>query len=426
MDLEEDKKRFKQFFIINFFKAFDHFYMGFLAGIACTTVIVSIILNGTNLRLCVVDRTQPKKDETAQITDKEIKNKLKSLESHINQYFMETVDKKTLADGMYRGMVESLGDVYSTYYTKEEYASIMEKSDGKYCGIGAVMAQSASTGAITVNQVYEGSPAEKGGMLSGDVLLEVENQSVEGMELSAIVALVKGEEGTEVSMAVAREGQEEPVELKIKRGKVEVPTVTNKMLKENIGYIRITGFEEVTVGQFKNAVEALEKAGEEGLIIDLRDNGGGLLTSVVSMSDYMLPKGLIMYTEDKYGEGEKYKSSDKEQFSKPLVLLINGNTASASEVFTGAIQDYNMGVVVGTTSFGKGIVQSIMPLQDGSAIKLTTAKYFTPKGRNLHGNGLEPDVYVEPDDTLNDDTMGNIAKDNQLRAAVLEMEKLIK
>lgn len=415
--MEKFKRAGKQ--LNNFYVGF----LGFLAGMILMALTAAVVMNFNGTFQKDIDRTSIK-DGSGELTQDDIEDKIQTLEDYIDVYYLDEVGKSELADGIYRGLVNSLGDVYSTYYTADEYAEMMEKSDGEYCGIGAVMSQSASTGAVTIIQVYEGSPAMEGGMLPGDILCGVEDTEITGMDLSSIVALVKGEEGTKVSVNVIHMGDKEERTLVMERAKIEVPTVAHEMLKDGIGYIQVSSFDKVTVKQFKEAVDDLESQGEKGLIIDLRDNGGGLLTSVIDMLDYMLPEGLLMYTETKYGRDAEYSSTDEEQFDKPVVVLINGNTASASEVFTGAIQDYHAGTVVGTTSFGKGIVQSVIPLKDGSAIKLTTSKYFTPNGRNIHGTGLEPDVTVELDDAVKNKIVITKKEDNQLQAAIEEMKKL--
>lgn len=410
----------------DFMKKLNTFYIGFMVGICLAAISGMIAMKASGFWGKHLDYTSIKTESEDSVSQEEIEDKIITLQNFIDRYYLNEVDINDLADGIYKGLVDSLGDVYSTYYTAEEYQDMMEKSSGEYCGIGAVMSQSASTGAITAITVYEGTPAMKGGMLPGDVLCSVDGKDISGMELSAVVSMVKGEEDTQVELGVIHMGEEKETILTMTRKKIELPTVQHKMLDGDIGYISISTFDKVTVKQFKEALDDLEAQNEKGLIIDLRDNGGGLLTSVVDMLDYMLPEGLIMYTETKYGKGDEYNSTDEEQFTKPLVLLINGNTASASEVFTGAIQDYGLGTVVGTTSFGKGIVQSVMPLNDGSAIKLTTAKYFTPKGRNIHGTGLEPDVTVDLDESLKNKVVISMEEDNQLAVAIEEVKKLMK
>lgn len=346
-----------------------------------------------------------------------IMKKVSLLEQYIDTYYLRDTDKEQYAEGVYKGLLESLGDPYSTYYTKEEYDEVMTKSSGTYCGIGASVAQDAKSGVITIVAPFEGSPAEKAGILPGDIVYKVEGKEVTGEDLSEVVSRMKGEEGTILAMSVLRDTK--IVDVTIVRKEIETPTVQAKMLEnENIGYIRISGFEGVTAEQFRSALDELEKKGQKGLIIDLRGNGGGRLDAVVDMLDRMLPEGVIVSTKTKEGKGEEYKSSGKEQFNKPLAVLINGNSASASEVFAGAIQDYGIGKLVGMTSFGKGIVQTVFKLDDGSAVKLTTSEYFTPKGRNIHGKGLTPDVEVELNQELEKKVNIKESDDNQLQKAV--------
>lgn len=237
---------------------------------------------------------------------------------------------------------------------------------------------------------------------------------------------MKGKEGTSVKISIIRSGKSDPIEITIKRREIEVPTIESQMLKNKIGYVIITQFDEVTVNQFKDAVDGLVKDGMKGLVIDLRNNGGGLLTSVVQMLDRILPEGLIVYTEDKYGTRVEEKANNDEVLKLPMAVLINGNSASASEIFAGAVQDYGIGTLVGTTSFGKGIVQKVIPLTDGTAIKLTISKYYTPKGRNIHGTGIVPDVVVDLADDLKQKAVISLKEDNQLQAAIKNVTDKIK
>lgn len=379
------------------------------AGSAVFAILLAafLILGKGNL---VINRNVA--EENSQII-----KKVSLLEQYIDTYYLRDTDKKQYAEGIYKGLLASLDDPYSTYYTKEEYDEVMTKSSGTYCGIGASVMQDGKSGVITIVSPFEGSPAEEAGVLPGDIVYKVEGKEVTGKDLSEVVSKMKGEEGTTVDMSLLRDT--EVIDVTITRKEIETPTVQSKMLeKEKIGYIRIFGFEGVTAEQFKSALEELEQKGEKGLIIDLRGNGGGRLDAVVDMLDRMLPKGVIVSTKTKEGKGEEYKSSGKEQFDKPLAVLINGNSASASEVFAGAIQDYGIGKLVGTTSFGKGIVQTVFKLDDGSAVKLTTSEYFTPKGRNIHGKGLKPDVEVELDEELAKKINIKESDDNQLQKAI--------
>lgn len=346
------------------------------------------------------------------------------LENYISKYYLREAKEEQIEEGIYKGVLQSLQDPYSVYYTKEEYASLQESTSGVYCGIGARVSQDVKTGIITIVQLFENSPAVDAGILPGDIIYQVENEEVTGTDLSEAVAKMKGKEGTSVELTVIRDS--EKIDCTVVRKKIEVPTVEHELLEDSIGYIQVTEFDQVTAKQFRDALEDLEKQGQDGLIIDLRNNGGGRLDAVVDMLDRMLPEGAIVSTKDKAGEGETYTSTGEEQFNKPLAVLINGNSASASEVFSGAIQDYGIGKLVGTTSFGKGIVQTIFDLKDGSAIKLTTSEYFTPKGRNIQGTGLEPDVEVELDkDQLKKVTVEK-EKDSQLKKAVETVKDEIK
>lgn len=346
------------------------------------------------------------------------------LENYISKYYLRDADAGQIVEGIYKGVLQSLQDPYSVYYTKEEYDSLQESTQGVYCGIGARVSQDVKTGIITIVQLFEGSPAIDAGILPGDIIYKVEDEEVTGTDLSKVVAKMKGKEGTSVELTVIRESKK--VNCTVRREEIEIPTVEHEMLEDNIGYIQVTEFDQVTAKQFRDALEDLEKQGQDGLVIDLRNNGGGRLDAVVDMLDRMLPEGTIVSTKDKAGEGETFTSTGKEQFNKPLAVLINGNSASASEVFSGAIQDYGTGKLVGTTSFGKGIVQTIFDLKDGSAIKLTTSEYFTPKGRNIQGTGLEPDVEVELDKEQAKKITVEKEEDNQLKKAVETVKNEIK
>lgn len=390
---------------------------GLLTGIAGCTVAVICLLSSGNLMLMLGQSDSAK--ELAGIMQK-----VSLLEQYIDVYYLNGTEGLSLGEGIYKGLLESLEDPYSVYYTEEEYADLLEKTEGTYCGIGAVVSQNADTGVITIVEPYEESPAAEAGILPGDIIYKVNGEEVTGEDLTQVVSKMKGEEGTTVDVTILREN--EMLDVTITRKQIEIETVEYEMLDNSIGYIEVSSFDGVTDEQFREALEDLEGQGQKGLIIDLRDNGGGRLDTVVDMLDRMLPEGVIVSTKTKDGSGETYQSTDEEQFEKPLVVLINENSASASEVFAGAIQDYGTGVLVGTTSFGKGIVQSLFTLEDGSAVKLTTSEYFTPAGRNIHGDGLTPDVEVELLEELKTKLTVEKDEDNQLKAAVEEIEKQIK
>ena len=339
--------------------------------------------------------------------------KMELLNSLIDRYYIGDVDETDLSEGVYKGYIEGLGDPYSVYYDEEETKQMSESLSGEFGGVGALMSQDRETGVITVLQVYDGSPAQEAGMRDGDTLYKVEGEEVTGEDLSDVVSKVKGEKGTQVTLTVLRADTGDEEELTITRDTIEAQTVSHEMKENNVGYIRITEFDTVTYEQYKEALEDLEDQGMERLIVDLRSNPGGNLDTVCDILDLMLPEGLIVYTEDKNGEREEYTSDEENQFDKPLVVMMNGYSASASEIFAGAIQDYGLGQIVGTQSYGKGVVQSVFDLQDGTSVKLTIAEYFTPNGRSIDGEGITPDVEVEYQYDEN-----NPDADNQLEKAM--------
>lgn len=341
-----------------------------------------------------------------------IEEKLDKIDKIIDYNYLnqEDIDLDKLEQGIYAGYVAGLEEDYTTYYTPEEFASVMESSSGKYSGIGAYVSQNMSTGIITIVKPFEGAPAAEAGILKDDILYAVEGEEVTGEDLNMVVARLKGEEGTAVNVTIYRASEDQYIDFEVIRAVVNVPTVSYKMLDDQIGYIQISEFEQVTAEQFAAAVDDLEAQGMKSLIFDLRDNGGGLLDSVCDILDTVLPKELLVYTEDKDGNRKEEWAMDDDRINVPMAVLVNGNTASASEIFTGALKDYDEAEIIGTTTFGKGIVQSIIPMADGSAIKLTSAKYYTPSGVCIHGTGIEPDQVVEYD--------REAEEDNQLQAAV--------
>ena len=352
------------------------------------------------------------------VKDKEVREKLSDIAYIIDAYYYDDVTAEQISEGMYQGILDSLKDPYSQYYNAEEYQSLMEETTGSYYGIGAVLIQDRETKEITILRVYKDSPSETAGLKVGDVVRSVDGIAAEGVELTDLVKSVKGEEGTTVTIVVQRKGVDGEQEYQVKRGKVEVPTVEYQMLEGNVGLIQIAEFSDLTPTQFESAVTELKSHGMTALIVDVRDNPGGVLDAVCDVLDQILPEGLLVYTEDKYGEREEYNASGESYLDMPLAVLVNGNSASASEVFAGAIKDYAYGTLIGTTTFGKGIVQSIIGLGDGSAAKVTIAKYFTPKGNYIHKVGIEPDItleyeYLEPEDAEYDPM-----HDNQVQKAL--------
>ena len=338
----------------------------------------------------------------------EVSSKMQELQSYIDRYFLFDYAKEDEESGIYKGMMAGLGDVYTTYYTPDEYASFMESSNGSYSGIGAMLSQDYNTGIITVVKVFDGSPAEEAGIQPDDILYKVKGEEVTGEDLSLVVTDLKGEEGTDVEISMMR--GTDVLDFTLTRRSIEVPTVEYKMLDENIGYIAISEFDDVTDEQFIAALDDLKSQGMKNLAIDLRNNGGGLVDVTCNILDQLLPEGLIVYTEDKNGERQEEYSDAEHYFDGKMAVLVNGNSASASEIFAGAIKDYGVGTLIGTQTFGKGIVQSLFPLSDGSAIKITVSRYYTPAGNNIHGVGITPDIILERDTESEED--------NQLQKAI--------
>lgn len=339
----------------------------------------------------------------------EVEGKLNAIDSVLESFYFGDVDDETAKDNIYKAYLSSYGDKYTMYYTADEYKALKESTNGKFYGIGAVCQLSGEGGVLLVD-VYDNGAGYQAGLRSGDRVVNVDGRDITDMELSSAVALIKGDKGTSVTLEVIR--GTERLTFSAVRDAVEAKTVSYTLLDNNIGYLSISQFEEVTTKQFKAAVEDLQSQGMKGLVIDIRNNPGGLLDTVVGMLKYMLPDGLIVYTEDKQGNRKEYKGQDNDEFNLPLAVIVNGNSASASEIFAGAIQDYGKGTIIGTQTYGKGIVQTVKPLTDGSAIKFTIAKYFTPKGQDIHGKGVTPDIVVEYDTDADVDTQFDAAIKN--------------
>ena len=374
--------------------------IGSIFSCACVLIIRGVLLykNGNEIQIPKeeVEESSDKEAANTAITSETIR-KLRTLESAIDiYYYQEGLDYEEMQNGIFSGLVESLNDPYSDYYTKEELEKVNQDNEGIYYGIGAYMSLDTALSRPKISGIIPNTPAEEVGLRENDIITEIGEISTYQMDTQEAVTYIRGEEGTTVDLTIYREGEPDYLHFTVERRKVESPTVESEM-KGDVGYIRITGFEEVTVHQFEDAYKALEKEGMKGLIIDVRSNPGGLLTTVLDICRMILPKGLIVYTEDKYGQKQEYTCDGKNEIDIPLAVLINGNSASASEILAGAVQDYGIGTIVGTTTYGKGVVQNIFGLSDGSAVKLTISTYYTPNGNNIHGIGIVPDVEVELD-----------------------------
>ncbi len=387
---------------------------GFGKGFAAGAVVMAAIC----VALFVVTSGVRGLSAGSGVLDNNTKTKIQSLAQFIQSNYYEDVDTETLQEGLYAGLFDNL-DVYSQYYTADEAKQLFETNvSGTYCGIGASLQQDAETKIVTVMHVYDGSPAQESGLKEGDVIVSADDYDASSMDLSEFITHVRGEEDTQVHLVIARSGESENLEFDITRKNLVLPTVTSQMLKNNTGYIQVTEFTEHTTEQFEEALQTLQDQGMTALIVDLRSNPGGMLTSVCDMLDDILPKGLLVYTEDRSGNREDYNSTDDKSLDLPLAVLVNGNSASASEIFAGAIQDRKAGTIVGTTTYGKGVVQSILSLKDGSAFKLTTSRYFTPNGTCIQGIGITPDVELDYEFTGPEDATYSVDYDNQIQKAL--------
>lgn len=354
------------------------------------------------------------------LSDTKTVQKLNYLESLINEEYLEEKEEDSLREGLYAGLMSGLNDPYSTYYTAEQYKELNTSNEGSYVGIGAVLHKDKDGGAKIV-QLYEGGSGEQAGLKKGDVLKAIDGEDVTEKETSDIASMIRESDKDSVTLTIQRD--EETKEIKVEIRDVEIQTVSHEMLDDETGYIRISEFSEVTSNQYKKAFEDLQDKGMKKLVVDLRDNPGGLLTAVCDVLRQILPEGLIVYTEDKNGKKEEEKCDGKSELAMPLAVLVNGGSASASEIFAGAVKDYGIGTIVGTTTYGKGVVQTIQPLSDGSAVKITIAKYFTPKGNDINKKGIAPDVEAELSEDSTDWTELTHEEDTQLQAALKEIRQ---
>ena len=316
-------------------------------------------------------------------------NKLLGLEDLIQKDYYKEVSEDNLVDGALKGLFEGLNDPYSQYYTSDEFENLKEQTSGAFVGIGVYIGINPENNKLTIISPIEGSPAAKAGIKPGDIVLKVNGESVDYKKIDDVIKNIKGKENTNVNLTVQRKDKE--LSFDIKRKTIITKSVSNEVMDGNIGYLRITSFDENTYKEFKENLSQLESKGIKGLVIDLRDNPGGLLDVCIDIADDLIGKGTIVYTKDNTGKKEYYKSDAKE-LNMPIAVLINGGSASASEILTAALVDNEKAIAIGETSFGKGLVQSVKGLKDGTGYKLTTAQYFTPNGDYINGKGITPKI----------------------------------
>lgn len=417
------------------------FGKGFLGGFVAGFVLIGVIVGGFAIGRGMAEQKQPSQSihrgteadesqgadgqagtqESQGVLTDAFLEEVNTIYEQMQYYYLYDINDEDLQDGMLQGMLAALGDPYSVYYNESDLDSFTTQTEGEYYGIGCMVTQNLITGVITIVTPYVGAPAYEAGILPGDILYAVDGEPVTGMELDQVVLGIKGNEGTTVELTIVREGEPDYLYFDVERRHVEIPTVEYEMKDDHIGYIAVTSFDGVTAGQFQAAYEDLEKQGMKGLVIDMRDNGGGLLSTVEEMLDYLLPKGVIFYAKDKYGTKYlEYTSDRAAALDVPLAILINGNTASAAEVFSGNIQAFGLATLVGTNTYGKGIMQNTFTTnpEGTTAIKLTVADYYIHGDRNIHGIGIAPDVEVELNPEVATQVVIADEDDNQLQEAL--------
>ncbi len=383
-----------------------NFLLGIVVGIVSVIVLNTFYNSISPLYAGIFNKDQKVEDKLNEIVDVLDKN-------YVNDY-----EYDNMLEGLYTGFVYGVGDPYTSYMSKDTLARFLEQTEGVYAGIGVVVSVDQKDNSIIAITPYESAPGAKAGILPGDKIIMVNDINVTGDMLDVAVSMMRGKPGTSVKVTVYRESDQSIIEMDIVRENINIPTVSHKVYNDNIGYLRITNFEGVTYDQFVEAYKDLQAQNIKGLVIDLRNNPGGLLDVVTKITDILVPKGFITYIEDKSGK-KRYIYSDENKIEIPLLVLVNGNSASASEVLSGAVKDMGIGQLVGTQTFGKGLVQNLFRLSDGSALKITIAKYYTPSGVCIDGEGITPDYIVEMPSDLSI-KLGNLSleEDVQLRRAL--------
>lgn len=396
------------------------FLKGFLLGIAAT-LLIGFGARQAQLYTLSHEKAGDEQTKDSVLTQANL-NKLYTLQELIGQNYNGELDWDQLADGMCMGLVAGVGDKYSRYYTKDQYQAETEENSGHFKGIGIIIGINED-GYPYVAKCYQGAPAQKAGIRDKDILYKVNGEVVTELGTSGIKKLIQNSKDETAVISVVREGESEPLEYTMKLEDVQTPMVEHEMLADNIGYIVIYEFTETCADQFQKALDELRQQGAKGLVVDLRDNPGGSYQGVCKLLDGILPEGVIVSTVDKQGNEKEEMSEGKTPLQLPLAVLVDGGSASASEIFAGAVQDYGIGTVVGTQTYGKGCVQQLWSLKDGSGVKITTADYYTPKGTNINGVGITPDVKVELDESLEKLTTVPKEQDNQLQKALEVVKK---
>ena len=348
---------------------------------------------------------------------------VEELSDYIKTNYYLDVTEETLVEGMKKGIFDVLEDPYSVYMDDEEFTDYMESSSGEYPGIGIYLAPNADN-EIEIVSPIEDTPADKAGLLAKDLIIGVNGETVNADVMDEAIATIKGEPGTPVTLTIYRPSKKEKFDVDITREWIDIKVVKSKMLDDQIGYLRLSMFDEQSASEFEKHLNELQASGAKGIIVDLRQNPGGYLSQCVEIADMLLGKELIVYTESRNGDDEEYYS-DEQKVDVQLVVLVDNGSASASEILTGALKDHKAATIVGTTTFGKGVVQIVKPYNENTGFKLTTSQYFTPNGVNIHGIGIEPDVIIELDEAYYEIENPTDADDNQLQKAIEIMKTKI-
>ena len=343
----------------------------------------------------------------------ELIKKINAVKSVLDSKYVSEINEEDLINGAIKGYINGLGDDYTQYFTKEEMESYYSEIEGNYVGIGIYMVKNTNDNTIVVLYPIEDSPAEKVGLKPGDVIKKVDGVEYTGEDFDNISASIKGKEGTKVTLEIERKG--ETLTFEIERKRIDLYPIESELLENNIGYINITSFDSECAKEFKTVYENLAKNNIKSLIIDLRNNGGGIVYEALDIAEYILDKNQIMLiTKGKDGNEEIEKSTKKPIINLPIIVLTNENTASASEILVGALKDNGKATVVGETTFGKGVIQELLTLSDGSGIKVTIEEYYTPNRNKINNVGIKPDVEV----SSSDDVVIELEQDKQLQEAI--------
>lgn len=401
-----------------------NFIKGLLVG-AASMFVIMLLIGGIGVGALFLsgklsnNGTSEKTSSSQLISDETIK-KLEEIQALIDEYYLyaDDVDQEAIQDAIIHGYVAGLKEPYSVYYSKKEAKELFESTSGTFGGIGVGIQQDQTTGLITFTTIYKDNPGDQAGFQSGDIVYKINGEDVSNQDLDTVVSKIRGEIGTSVEITVLRGDTRKEYTATAVRALIENTTVSYEMKPNKIGYLQVTGFEEVTYKQFEEALTDLNQQGMQGLVVDLRNNPGGNLNTVCEMLDLILPSGNVVSIKDRSGNTQSYTSDEKTILNVPMVVLVNGFSASASEIFAGAVQDYGIGTIVGTNTYGKGIVQNVFSLSDGTALKITSSEYYTAKGRNIHGKGIKPDVKIEYKANENDPKA-----DNQLEKALEILKK---